>query len=118
MKFPLLINFKDFHLHINILFIVASEVKFQNLRLSKKLVLKSGGGLGSEKAIQRIVELSKKNRDLISQLESEKNSIRKLKSQVANSNNQVRTFRIETLQHITFIEHTLSILSFEFDTPH
>lgn len=48
----------------------------------------SGGGLGSEKAIQRIVELSKKNRDLISQLESEKNSIRKLKSQVANSNNQ------------------------------
>ena len=36
MKFPLLINFKDFHLHINILFIVASEVKFQKLRLSKK----------------------------------------------------------------------------------
>ena len=39
MKFPLLINFKDFHLHINILFIVASEVKFQKLRLSKKHVL-------------------------------------------------------------------------------
>jgi len=48
----------------------------------------SGGGLGSEKAIQRIVELSKKNRDLISQLESEKNSIRKLKNQVASNNNQ------------------------------
>jgi len=48
----------------------------------------SGGGLGSEKAIQRIVELSKKNRDLISQLESEKNSIRKLKNQAASNNNQ------------------------------
>ena len=33
---PILINFKDFHQHINILFIVASEVKFQKLRLFKK----------------------------------------------------------------------------------
>ena len=51
----------------------------------------SGGGLGSEKAIQRIVELSKKNRELQCKLGSETAAKNKLAERI---NNQVRLFLI------------------------
>eukprot|EP00116_Pleurobrachia_bachei_P000209 sb/3460471/ len=49
-------------------------------------VATGGGGLGSDKAIQRIVELSKKNRDLVSQLEKERDNAKKLSSKINNFN--------------------------------
>ena len=48
-----------------------------------------GGGLGSEKAIQRIVELSKKNRELQCKLGSETAAKNKLAEKI---NNQVILF--------------------------
>lgn len=71
-----------------------------------KIIL--GGGLGSEKAIQRIVELSKKNRDLMSQLEAEKNNTRKLSTKLNNVNNQACTCSFNG----TFCCDSLNIQSF------
>ena len=51
--------------------------------------MQSGGGLGSEKAIQRIVELSKKNRELQCKLGSETAAKNKLAERLNNVNNQV-----------------------------
>lgn len=51
----------------------------------------SGGGMGSEKAIQRIVELSKKNRELQCKLGSETAAKNKLAERLNNFNNQVRS---------------------------
>jgi len=48
----------------------------------------TGGGLGSEKAIQRIVELSKKNRELQCKLGSETAAKNKLTERLNNVNNQ------------------------------
>lgn len=48
----------------------------------------TGGGLGSDKAIQRIVELSKKNRDLQCKLGSETAAKKKLSERLNNFNNQ------------------------------
>ena len=68
-----------------------------------------GGGLGSEKAIQRIVELSKKNRELQCKLGSETAAKNKLAERI---NNQVRLFRIYS-RHV-FLYFLSQVISHPF----
>ncbi len=55
------------------------------------LIILLGQSIGSENVAQRIIELSKKNRDLTAEVESGKTKYRQIQNELQKLENEVRT---------------------------